>query len=161
LPQVDIPFDRLQDPEAIANWPLTLSRDGARTPMPWRQNANDLGFGSGDPWLPFGDDHAALSVDAQNANPRSLLNLTRAALALRKAHPALAIGSIAILHCDAHVLAFDRVSGDERILAVFNLCPDDAPWPAHLPTTGTVLMAANDAAPGTLPGFGALLFAPD
>ncbi|MFM2411278.1 MAG: hypothetical protein RL481_2106, partial [Pseudomonadota bacterium] len=28
LTQVDIPFDKLQDPEAIANWPLTLSRDG-------------------------------------------------------------------------------------------------------------------------------------
>ena len=31
LTQVDIPFDQLQDPEAIANWPLTLSRDGVRT----------------------------------------------------------------------------------------------------------------------------------
>ncbi|MBW8755618.1 MAG: alpha-glucosidase, partial [Sphingomonadales bacterium] len=36
LEQDDIPFELLQDPEAIANWPLTLSRDGARTPMPWR-----------------------------------------------------------------------------------------------------------------------------
>ena len=38
LTQVEVPFDRLQDPEAIANWPLTLSRDGARTPMPWDAN---------------------------------------------------------------------------------------------------------------------------
>ena len=36
LPQVEVPFERLQDPEAIANWPQTLSRDGARTPMPWQ-----------------------------------------------------------------------------------------------------------------------------
>lgn len=36
LTQVDIPFDALLDPEAIANWPMTLSRDGARTPMPWK-----------------------------------------------------------------------------------------------------------------------------
>ena len=35
LPQVDVPYERLRDPEAIANWPQTLSRDGARTPMPW------------------------------------------------------------------------------------------------------------------------------
>ena len=34
LEQIDIPYDRLHDPEAIANWPMTLSRDGARTPMP-------------------------------------------------------------------------------------------------------------------------------
>ena len=36
LPQVEVPFELLQDPEAIANWPQTLGRDGARTPMPWR-----------------------------------------------------------------------------------------------------------------------------
>ena len=31
LTQVEIGFEHLRDPEAIANWPLTLSRDGART----------------------------------------------------------------------------------------------------------------------------------
>ncbi|MEQ1399719.1 alpha-glucosidase, partial [Salmonella enterica] len=60
LTQVEIPFDALLDPEAIANWPMTLSRDGARTPMPWIGAAPDLGFGSETPWLPFGGDHNAL-----------------------------------------------------------------------------------------------------
>ena len=32
LPQAHVPFEHLQDPEAIANWPQTLGRDGARTP---------------------------------------------------------------------------------------------------------------------------------
>jgi alpha-glucosidase len=161
LPQVEIPFERLQDPEAIANWPLTLSRDGARTPMPWRRNANDMGFGSGDPWLPFGDDHGPLAVDAQSADPASLLNLTRAALTLRKTHPALATGGITILHCDAQVLAFERIEGSERIVAAFNLSAEPAPWPATLPASGAVVMAVNDAVPGRLPGHGALLFTPD
>ena len=44
LTQVDVPYDRLQDPEAIANWPLTLSRDGARTPMPWAGDAAGRAF---------------------------------------------------------------------------------------------------------------------
>ena len=39
LTQVEIGYDDLRDPEAIANWPLTLSRDGARTPMPWMADA--------------------------------------------------------------------------------------------------------------------------
>ena len=55
-----MPFDRLQDPEAIANWPQTLSRDGARTPMPWRSDARptsafrpaSLGFRRGQPSPP-------------------------------------------------------------------------------------------------------------
>ena len=29
LTQVEVPFADLRDPEAIANWPQTLSRDGA------------------------------------------------------------------------------------------------------------------------------------
>ena len=57
LTQVDIAFEDLQDPEAIANWPLTLSRDGARTPMVWT-DAPGHGFTAPGvrPWLPFGAD---------------------------------------------------------------------------------------------------------
>jgi len=84
LTQVAIPFEALRDPEAISNWPLTLSRDGARTPMPWRGTANDhAGFSAATPWLPIGEDHLALAVDRQNADPESLLNLTRRLLAFR------------------------------------------------------------------------------
>ena len=44
LPQADVPFERLRDPEAIANWPETQGRDGARTPMPWRSDAPQRGL---------------------------------------------------------------------------------------------------------------------
>ncbi len=49
LLQDDIPFHLLKDPEAIANWPLTLSRDGVRTPMPWDHTAPHGGFTAGTP----------------------------------------------------------------------------------------------------------------
>ena len=39
LPQGHVAFADLQDPEAITNWPHTLGRDGARTPMPWAAQA--------------------------------------------------------------------------------------------------------------------------
>ena len=38
---------------------------------------------------------------------------------------------------------------------------EPAAWPAALPSSGAVVMAVNDAAPGSLPGHGALLFTPD
>jgi len=53
LEQDVIPFELLQDPEAIANWPLTLGRDGARTPLPWDGSVLG-GFTTGTPWLPLG-----------------------------------------------------------------------------------------------------------
>src|SRR3546814_14751778 len=59
LGQVEIPFELVKDPEARKNWPLTLSRDGARTPLPWAAEAAHAGFSDTDPWLPLGADHAA------------------------------------------------------------------------------------------------------
>jgi alpha-glucosidase len=121
LTQVDVPFDLLQDPEAIANWPQTLSRDGVRTPMPWTGTGSGHGFTTGRPWLPFGADHAALSVDAQVADQRSLLHHTRAVLALRNAHPALRWGSLDIVEASEAMLVFDRLREDSRLRCTFNL----------------------------------------
>ncbi|WP_444965561.1 alpha-amylase family glycosyl hydrolase, partial [Salmonella enterica] len=71
ITQVDIPFEKLQDPEAIANWPLTLSRDGARTPLPWAADAAQAGFSTAEPWLPVGDENIARAVDAQEGDAAS------------------------------------------------------------------------------------------
>jgi alpha-glucosidase len=121
LTQVDIPFERLRDPEAIANWPLTLSRDGVRTPMPWTADAPHAGFSTVEPWLPLGEDHRALAVDHQLGDPASLLAFTRDALALRNAHPALREGSMRFVAVEETLLAFEREAEGERILCVFNI----------------------------------------
>jgi len=128
LTQVDVPFDRLQDPEAIANWPLTLGRDGARTPMPWAADAPFLGFSGAEPWLPTGPDHAALAVDRQDASPASLLALTRRLLALRKANPALRLGNLRIVEASDAVLAFERITLGQRLLCVFNISETSQDW---------------------------------
>jgi len=129
LTQVDIPFEALQDPEAIANWPLTLSRDGARTPMPWRANPNDhAGFSTATPWLPIGEDHLAMAVDRQNGDPASLLNMTRRVIALRHASEALMSGDVTMLAVTDSLLAFERSSGAEALLCVFNLAAAPVDW---------------------------------
>jgi alpha-glucosidase len=121
LAQVEVPFERLQDPEAKANWPQTLSRDGARTPMPWSTEAPNLGFSPARPWLPLGEDHVALNVAKQAGEPTSMLNLTRSLVRLRAQHPALRGGAIEVRHADEHLLVFDRRERDERLRCVFNL----------------------------------------
>ncbi|MFD1787121.1 alpha-glucosidase [Sphingomonas floccifaciens] len=120
LTQVDVPFERLQDPEAIANWPLTLSRDGARTPMPWRGDAPGFGFSTADPWLPTGPDHGALAVDRQESDDASLLNLTRRLLKLRHASDALMLGDMTILTASDDVLVFERRAPGEVLRCAFN-----------------------------------------
>jgi alpha-glucosidase len=121
LPQVDVPFDRLQDPEAIANWPHTLSRDGARTPMPWSANAPHLGFSKSEPWLPTSDSHRELAVDQQEGRSGSLLDFTRDCLRLRQAHAALRTGSMRIEEAGEQMLVFDRTNGAGPLRCTFNL----------------------------------------
>lgn len=157
LTQVDIPFDQLQDPEAIANWPLTLSRDGARTPLPWTAQDEHGGFTSGQPWLPLGAENMARAVDWQEADPASLLNLTRRMIALRAAHPALRTGTCEVLLADSARLVLRRAAAGETILAVFNLSDADATWPAEAGEGGELIEGVNGAQPGRLPPFGAVL----
>ena len=128
LPQVDVPFHRLQDPEAIANWPQTLSRDGARTPMPWQSGAPQLGFSDVEPWLPVGESHALLAVDLQHSSTDSLLRFTTKALEVRNAYPALRVGSFEVIEADDRVLVFERVASGERLRCTFNLSGTAAPF---------------------------------
>ena len=131
LSQVDIAFEDLQDPEAIANWPLTLSRDGARTPMPWIADAPYLGFSDAKPWLPIGEAHRPLAVDRQEVDAASLLHWTRQVLALRKAYPALRAGTVDFREMPGDLLAFERSHGGEQLLCIFNLGDQPVSWTPH------------------------------
>ncbi len=155
LGQVNIPFDQLHDPEAIANWPLTLSRDGARTPMPWDSSAADGGFGSVTPWLPLGEENLARAVDVQEGNEHSLVSATRFAIALRNAHAALHHGRVVDCRADGDLLEIRRKAAGQTIACRFNLgaSPIDME-----PATGTILHAENGASAEMLPPFGALIW---
>ena len=157
LTQVDVPFERLVDPEAIANWPLTLSRDGVRTPMPWSSNAANGGFSEVEPWLPVGPDHAALAVNRQDGDPDSLLNLTRRLVRLRADTPALAVGDLTLLHADDQLLAFERHEGGQRLLCLFNTGDTPVQLPATLPRGGRVVVQINNATDERLGAFGAAI----
>ena len=157
LTQVDIAYEDLQDPEAIANWPLTLSRDGARTPMPWVADAPQAGFSTARPWLPLGPDHSARAADVQQADPASLLRLTQRLIALRRAHPALVEGSMTVLHADAALLVFARALGDARIVCAFNFSDAEVLVPAGLLDDVTPVEALNGATTSHLPPYAALL----
>jgi alpha-glucosidase len=136
LPQAHVPFERLRDPEAVANWPKTLGRDGARTPFPWSAELAHGGFSEAEPWLPLDPRHLALAVDRQRGVAGSVLETTRALLAVRRAHAALVSGNIVFHAMPDPVLAFERTLKDERLYCAFNLgaearrisAPGAGPW---------------------------------
>jgi len=121
LGQADVPFEKLQDPEAIRFWPANLGRDGCRTPMPWQARRANAGFSSTTPWLPVDPRHEAIAVDQQEALPDSVLNFAKLFLGFRSRHPALVHGDISFCGGGDAILSFTRESGDERLLCAFNL----------------------------------------
>ncbi len=154
LPQADVAFEDLQDPEAIANWPETLGRDGARTPMPWETSAENGGFSRSKPWLPIDARHLPLAADAQQADVGSVLHFARAAIAQRRKSLALREGAIRFLEAPEGVLAFSRETGSDGVLCVFNLTQTGQPLPAALKNIGAIQLAAGlsgGGAPDILP----------
>lgn len=103
-------------------------RNGVRTPMQWSSDRN-AGFSRANPhrlYLPLIVDseyhYNTVNVEAQRANPNSLLNWMKRLIATRKRYQALGQGDFQMLHPDNRkVLAFTRSLEDEQILVVANL----------------------------------------
>ncbi|MDJ0812791.1 MAG: alpha glucosidase [Woeseiaceae bacterium] len=152
LTQATIPFDKLQDPEGINNWPHGLGRDGARTPMPWQSAAVHAGFGDHEPWLPVADEHYPLAVDVQEQDPESLLNVFRRLIDLREQHPALRYGELEFLEAPGTVLAFTRSYKGQSLTCVFNFGAAATAWcPGNIivhASAGLVDDNVKDGVPG-------------
>jgi alpha-glucosidase len=158
LPQGQVPFERLVDPEAIANWPETLGRDGARTPMPWRSEAPFAGFSTVEPWLPVDPRHPALAVDDQTTDPGSMLATTRRLIATRRATACLRTGDMKVIHADDALLVFERTLGTERRLCAFNLGFAPCDWAAPEGWAVVESVGARDA--DGLPALSGRILAP-
>ena len=98
MEDVPIPPEREQDPWGKLTPGLGLGRDPQRTPMQWDGAAN-AGFCAPGvlPWLPIAADSRRRNVETQRHEARSMLLLTRALLALRRATPALHSGSLRVV----------------------------------------------------------------
>ncbi|WP_434588736.1 glycoside hydrolase family 13 protein [Streptomyces sp. A5-4] len=109
LPEVtDLPDEARQDPSFFRSDGQEGLRDGCRVPLPWSGDQSPYGFGSGGSWLPQPDGFKGLTVEAQTGDPRSTLELYRAALALRRELPGLGDGPMSWLPAPDGVLILGR-----------------------------------------------------
>jgi alpha-glucosidase len=119
LPDVPVPPQDARDPLAEGTLPGKDGRDTCRTPMPWDASAN-FGFASrpaAAPWLPAGD-RAGRTVADQEADPDSVLHLTRRLIALRSAEPDLRRAPVRFVDAGDGALAYDR--GTLRVILNFS-----------------------------------------
>ena len=151
LPEArEIPEDRLSDPRWKMSNYTDRGRDGCRVPLPWRSNnAGAFGFSDNakltpkDSWLPQSSNWGDFSVEAQDSDPNSSLNLYRKALEIRKSLSGLGDGPMSWVDAPEHVVAFSR-PGD--FYCYLNLGAD-----FKLPQAAKVLVSSSPIENGVLP----------
>lgn len=67
------------------------SRENARSPMQW-SDAPNAGFTTGEPWFCVNDNYRRINVQAQEADPDSILNFYRALIRFRRENPVALYG---------------------------------------------------------------------
>ena len=125
MENVPIPPERERDPFGM-NMPGTgQGRDPERTPMQWDASPN-AGFTTpgAEPWLPLAADWRENNVEAQRRDPRSMLSLVEALLRLRRAEPALSLGSYRTLSVEGDVLVYARQGLGKAFVVALNLTPE-------------------------------------
>ena len=148
LPNVDdLPEACLHDPIWERSGHTFRGRDGCRIPLPWAGDRPPFGFStSPKTWLPMPDSWAPLTVEAEIADPGSMLTLYRDALRLRHEQRALGRGEFRWVEGLADdILAFDLVLSGETVRVVANF----GAAPVALPA-GKVLLASSPLEEGLL-----------
>jgi alpha-glucosidase len=147
LPEVeDIPDHLRRDPMWLRSGGLDPGRDGCRVPIPWSGDRRPYAFAPDGvaAWLDQPEDWARLTVDAQDTNPVSMLNLYRNGLRLRRDAPWGDASDLRWLPTPSDVLAFGR---GERFACYVNFGPDPVP----LPVGAEVLIASGEFEGGAVP----------
>jgi alpha-glucosidase len=118
--QVAIAPDQVRDPFEKNVPGIGVGRDGCRTPMQWDATAY-AGFSTSAPWLPLADDFLHENVVNLAADSRSILNLYKALLDLRKRLPHLVSGEYVPVAADGDLLLYRRQSEGNAVVIALNL----------------------------------------
>jgi alpha-glucosidase len=138
---VPVPIELAQDP--LAHTVPARARDAERTPMQWDDTAG-AGFTTGTPWLPLAEGARSVNVAVERDDPDSMLCLYRRLIELRRAEPALEIGSYAPVPATGDLLAYLRECTGTRFLVALNLgaAPDSLDLGPSGPR-GTVVVSTH------------------
>jgi glycosidase len=151
------PFLYYGEEIGLPNGPLDeRDRDPSkRRPLPW-DGSEKGGFTTGKPWKPFVEGWPQRNVAAQLADTGSLLHRYRLLIHVRRASPALRLGSLSLLPHDdkaPSVVAFLREAGGERVLVVHNVGASAATVLHALPAApGEALFSDPEVAAAPEPG---------
>jgi alpha-glucosidase len=118
--QVAIAPDQVRDPFERNVPGIGVGRDGCRTPMQW-DATRWAGFSTVTPWLPLPDDYLHENVVNLDADTRSILNLYKALIRLRRKLPQLVSGTYQPIAAEGDLLLYRRQSEAGSVVIALNL----------------------------------------
>ena len=131
------------EPETALDKVRFRSRDNARTPMHW-DGSPGAGFTAGTPWIGINPNHATINVEAERADPASVLNHYRALIALRKTEPVMVHGRYDLVaNTDPRLWAYTRTLDAARLLVLCNFSADVVQVPAIARAAEPSLLLGN------------------
>lgn len=124
-----------------------MSRDHARTPVQWADEAS-AGFSNGTPWMTVNPNYVSINAASQYDEPGSVFEHYRNLIALRHHLPVVADGDFTRIDTGhAGVFAFERTLGDDRLLVIANLssfvAAPDLPRPTRELWSGASPLLSN------------------
>lgn len=141
LEDVHVSEDDRQDPIWFRSGGEVAGRDGCRTPFPWTCDGPSFGFSeAADCWLPVPADWGKRSVEAQQGDPASMLELYREALRQRHRLGAIRHGGFRWLELAPGVLAFERRAGSASVTVVVNVTGEEV----AVPVAGRLVLVSDD-----------------
>lgn len=107
-------------------------RDNGRTPMQWTAGEN-AGFADGTPWIKVNPNHTYINVEAQEADPYSILNYYRYLVGLRKREAVILDGDYQeILPEREDLFAYTRDNGTRKLTVIANFTGREIPFPQKI-----------------------------
>ncbi len=149
----------VKDPIGITGWPKEKGRDGERTPMQWNASNPQAGFSTNPKtWLPVPASYKTINVEAELADPNSLLNWHKQLIAMRRENPALHDGGIVMLDRDnPDVLSYLRTApaGKPSVIVSLNMSAQPQTISLDLAQTGVTgahlkTLLSTDSSLGTV-----------
>ena len=121
-----------------------FARDLARTPFQWN-NQKNAGFSLADKtWMKVNPNYKFINYEEQKDDPNSIYNFYRQIIALRKNNPTLIDGKFEPIKTNNSLMAFYRISDQEKILVLINMSGVRRKIPKFLLSTkGEVLLASH------------------
>jgi alpha-glucosidase len=151
MQNVAVAPELMHDPQGKDN--PEHSRDPQRTPMQWESSSN-AGFCPPHvkPWLPIAGDYQTYNVAVEQGDPRSFLSLVHTLLSLRRARPALSVGSQrSIDQPNPACFVYQRQHQDQRCLVALNFSAQEQVVTLPNQGQGRLLLSTHVDREGLIP----------